>query len=531
MTTQPATPPSNPQLQRMGIVAVDDFRKQVRQALGEAFGDFMGQMPQALAEVSGKVPGLTERAALAELGRTLPQHLPRWIDAFTSRVDSQLIGGLASESEASGGGGEAVALAALELRAEDRYRKLVTELDARFNRIRLMVYVPVYTRALAPASLFRTLYDAADALKWPPSQRRLLVERFDALLVPKLEGIYQTLLDALMRIGKEVVKVAEPLPAKPAATIIAEAVKAMQPPADTSRLDDETSSMLQSVARRTDGAGYHDGLLAADLLALNEGKPLPGIGTDQGKTPIQRIGLAGHFLNVAIADALLPQDARPDHESVRFPLMKSALTDPSLFTSATHPLGSLIHEMLMKSAASRVNGNRETKRMAELLEAVLVQFDLAPEFVRQAMQGSAPVQQSQVDRFFDFQRQQAQQRRDFVISEAKRVVMRELEQSTFARDVPAPALRFINAAWGPLLTRRLIRHGMDHAAYQTALKQLETLIDMIETRSQQPPGAEWKSLLEQVARALVTEGIAPDQARAQAHALHAAYALPLAQAI
>lgn len=524
---------ANAQLQKLGAVAVEELRTLVRKSLAELVGGFLAQLPAVLTEQAPKLPGLQDRARLVDVARAIPHKAALWADAFAARVDAQLIGGVieADEDSGSSGGDEPVALAALELKAESRYAKLVTELDARLNRIRLMVYVAVHTRALAPASLYRTLYEIADTMPWPVKQRALLAERFDAIVVPQLDGFYHRLIDALARIGNQAVQAAAPLPPPKPAAVIAEVAKAMQPPADTSKLDDETASMLQAVARKADGAGYHDGLLAADLLALNEGKPLPGLEKDRVGVPIQRIGLAGHFLNVAIADALVPQEARPEHESVRFPLMKSALTDPSLFTSATHPLGSLIHEMLLKSATSRITGNREAKRMAELLEAVLVQFDLAPEFVRQAMQGSAPVQKTQIDRFFEFQRQQAQQRRDFVIGEAKRVVARHLEQASFGRDIPAPALRFINVAWGPLLTRRLLRHGAEHAAYQTALQQMDQLLDLIEARGTQPPGPAWKTLLEQLARGLVAEGVPAEKARQQAQALHAAYALPLAQAM
>src|SRR6185503_7208550 len=145
-------------------------------------------------------------------------------------------------------------------------------------------------------------------------------------------------------------------------------------------------------------------------------------------------------------------------------------------TSKTHPLGSLIHELLLKSATSRVTGNVETRRMAELLQQVLVQFDLA---------------------------------RDFVIAEAKRVVVRELEQATFGRNIPAPAIRFLNQAWGPLLTKRLLQHGAHSQQWKTALDQMDKLLDLLEARQ---PGtaapAEWKDLLQHMGAALVAEGMA-----------------------
>jgi hypothetical protein len=290
--------------------------------------------------------------------------------------------------------------------------------------------------------------------------------------------------------------------------------------------------MLENLALKSDGEGYTDGLLAADLLALNDGKPLPGVVEDQSWVPIQRVSLAGHFLNVVISDAMVPDDLKPHHETVRFPLMKSALTDDSLFTSKTHPLNSLINELLLKSATSRVTGNTETRRMAELLQQVLVQFNLAPEFVRQAMRTTSPIQDSQIQRFFELQKQQAQQRRDFVIAEAKRVVVRKLEEMTFARNIPAPGIRFLNAAWGPLLTKRLLQHGASSTQWKQSLDQMDKLLDLLEAR--QPgtaPPAEWKELLQQMGQALVAEGMDRAKVTEALQALEASRHIQLAEAI
>jgi hypothetical protein len=319
---------------------------------------------------------------------------------------------------------------------------------------------------------------------------------------------------------------------KAAAPAAPQSATTMQPPADPRHLDGDSIGMLQKLALKADGEGYTDGLLAADLLALADNKPLPGVMQDQSWIPIQRISLAGHFLNIVISDAMVPAELKPHHESVRFPLMKSALTDDTLFTSKTHPLGSLIHELLLKSATSRITGNVETRRMAELLQQVLVQFDLAPEFVRQAMRGSTPIQETQIQRFFELQRQQAQQRRDFVIAEAKRVVVRELEQATFGRNIPAPAIRFLNTAWGPLLTKRLLQHGAESPLWKGALAQMEQVMDLLEARKPgEGPAAEWQALLQQMGQALVAEGMPQDKVRTALQALEASRSTELAEAV
>jgi hypothetical protein len=539
----PANVPTTPEsahLQRLGAAAATELRKTVRVALTDVIGHFVQKLPEAVAEAVNRASNPTDSKALADLSRNIAPRANAWIETFCKQVDEHMIGGvaraLAEEAQVQSGGDDSVAVAGVELRAEERYQKLVTELDARLNRIGLMMYVPIYSKALAPASLCRSLQETAEALRWPPRQRRLLMEQFDRLVVPQLERVYRALIAAVTRIGSEAIKASSEaqkktgprraLPKPP------KGPQPMQAPTDQRHVDGLSLGMLESMALNSDGDGYTDGLLAADLLALNDGKPLPGVVQDQSWVPIQRVTLAGHFLNVVISDAMVPDELKPQHESVRFPLMKSALTDDSLFTSKTHPLGSLINELLLKSATSRVTGNPETRRMAELLQQVLVQFNLAPEFVRQAMNNTSPIQETQIQRFFELQKQQAQQRRDFVIAEAKRVVVRKLEEMTFARNIPAPGIRFLNTAWGPLLTKRLLQHGAGSAQWKLALDQMDKLLDLLEAR--QPgtaPAAEWKDLLQHMGQALVTEGMARAKVTEALQALEASRHTQLAEAI
>ena len=536
----PVQSPDPGHLQRLGAAAATELRKTVRVALTDVIGHFIQNLPAGINEAAGKASNPTDRNALTQLARDIPSQANGWIETFAKQVDQHLIGGLASalaeEALVPAGAEDSVALAGVELRAEERYQKLVTELDARLNRVALMMYVPLYSKALAPASLCRSLQESAETMHWPPRQRRLLLEQFDRLVVPQLERLYRALIAALTRIGVEAVKASgEGLKKTGSRRIVPPPPKGPQPmqaPGNPRQVDGASLGMLETMALKSDGEGYTDGLLAADLLALSDGKPLPGVVQDQSWVPIQRVSLAGHFLNVVISDAMVPDELKPQHESVRFPLMKSALTDDSLFTSKTHPLNSLINELLLKSATSRVTGNTETRRLAELLQQVLVQFNLAPEFVRQAMRTSSPIQETQIQRFFELQKQQAQQRRDFVIAEAKRVVVRKLEEMTFARNIPAPGIRFLNTAWGPLLTKRLLQHGAAGAQWKLALDQMDKLLDLLEAR--QPgsaPPTEWKELLQLMGQALVAEGMDRAKVTEALQALEASRHTQLAEAI
>lgn len=524
----------SPHLQRLSIAAVEELRQTVRAALTGLFANFVKRLAVAIGQLAGKELNSAQQRIYQNLIKSLTEGEERWIESFIQHVDTHLIGVLLSSKvkrDETAGSDDSISLANVELRAEARYKKMVTELDARVNRLRIMLYVPIYTKALAPAGLCRSLGDTADVMEWPPKLRRLLFEKFDALLIPELESFYTSLIASVTKIGATATKTATefaketaptPLPPRPK-----KPATQMTPPSDTGKVDAETLSMLQSIALKTEGVGYTDGLLAADLLALADHRPLPGVAQEHSWVPLQRMSLAGHFLNEVKSDPMVPDELQPQNESVRYPLVKAALTDETVLTSLAHPLNSMVNELLLKAATSRVTGNVETRRMADLLQQVLVQFDLAPEFVRQSMNTGQPLENTQIDRFFELQRQQAQQRRDFVISEAKRVVAQRLEFITLGRDTPAAAIKFLNQAWGPLLTKRLLQHGANHEIWNAAVALMEQLLDQLDDREpEEPASTEWKELTMTMIKALIAEGMSSDSIKAVLAVLDAARKSP-----
>lgn len=525
----------SPHHQRNSIAAAEGLREAIRQSLAGLFGKFTGQLSAALTSMVVKSSNPADKRTYQELSRFALAVAVHWTESFVQNVDAHLVGGALSEREAladkaaAGADDYSITLATVELRAEARYQKLVMELDARVNRLRLMIYMPVYTKALAPAGLCRSLLDTADALNWPSKNRRLLLEQFDSLFISGLEGLYKSLISALMQITTNAEKAStEPEPPPPPKRPKKWA-HTMTPPTDQKHLDPETASMLQTFARKADGTGYTNGLLAADLLALADNRPLPGLTHDQSWIPLQRMSLAGHFLNEAITDPMLPDEMKPQHESVRYPLLKSALTDETLFTTAAHPLGTMVHELLLKAATSRITGNAEARRIADLLHELMVQFDLSPDFVRQTMHLAQPVHETQVERFFELQRLQAQQRRNFVILEAKRVVANQLEYGTLGRDIPAPGIHFLNTAWGPLLTKRLLQHGAEHALSKAGAALMDQLLDQLEAREPANPApAEWKELTMTMGKALLAEGMSVDGVKVALTSLEEARKTPAA---
>lgn len=518
---------------RLGVAAAAELRQVVRSALIGVFGPFLKKLQVALL-----TPGVTpsrarDRLEDADLVRAVAHNEKLWIETFLRQVDVRFIGDTATDpaQRVQILPDDTMVASAAELRAEIRYKALVAELDASLNTARGTLYVPLSSRALAPAGLFRALQETANAMGWPMTRRAALFELFEQLFIPTLDGFYRGLSATIAR-----VQIVAPVErAAPAATPpLTAKLEAPTPPlsvptaaptatvkpttrhAVPEHLDNATRSMLAEQASMVVSDEYNDGRLAAELLALAEAQRIaPSTGNGGASSaPLQRMTLAGEFLNRAVADPLVPRDLRQHHEAVRFPLVKSALADVSLFTSATHPLATLVNEAMLKAATSRVTGDVEMRLSAERLHDVVAKFDLSPEFVRQAMDSAQPIPETQVQWFFDLQQRQAELRRETVINEAKRRVIRELEQSAFGRDIPSPALQFMKSAWGLLLTKRLVENGADHAGWRAGLVMLNKFLDVLETRGGTPT-SEWMQLVGVMTEELRATGV-PENACALA---------------
>lgn len=498
-------------LKRLGVAAADELRKKVRLAITDHFGEFLAQLPSALA---GQGP------EIGTLARAVSDQHRVWLDTYVQRVDAYMIGGAARRSDAAGAlaADAAVFTKAIE-RADNHHRKLVGELNVRVDRIRLTLFLPVYTQAMAPVGLVKSLRETADAMGWPPEQRKPLYELFDEQVIGQLGTLYRSLIGALKIIEPMAARAAAegPAPAPPSPTTLSAPVAASSSPAPPAKIvhhqplpqvDPHTVSMLQAFAEAAGDGLYNDASLAADLLSLAENKPLAGLADELHHLPLQRMSLAGRFLNDAISDPFVPDDMRSRHESVRFPVVKSALADSTMFTALIHPMNSLVNDLMLKSATSRLTGNTEARMAVERLEQVLVQFDLAPEFVREAMLTQQPIDEAQIQKFLEMRREEAAQRRQIVINEGRRLVLRELEMSTFGREVPEPAQKFLRGVWGSLLMKRLLRDGAAHERWKEVQKLTERLVDLVEERSLDPGASpEWLELMQTLGEKLAGEGL------------------------
>lgn len=486
-------------LQRLGSAAAESLRRTVRGELAWLLAPFMHHMPEALAEYEGLTADPVRRESIRELRGLFAIISERWVDTFIYAVDARLIGNGAGLDEAQPG--DELLSGRTELQAEEKYARLLNELDERLQNIRRTLYVPVNVRALAPAGLSRALQDTAQQLGWPAVHLKFLFARFGDDVLLRLGELYRGLIVALRAIGSTAQQVDLQLSSLPA--------HAPLPPREP-KVDDGTLSMLRHYAAEADERYYDDRSLAADLLALAEKQSMPDMAEEQRHAPLQRMSVAGQFFTEAVADPLLPRELRERQDAVRLPLVKTALADATLFTSPHHPVSSLVDEMMLKAATARVTGNEEERRAAERLEQLLVQFELAPEFVRQAILTQRPIDEAQIEKFLQAKRERAQERRQSVLHAVQRRVMEELRLSTFGREVPAAVHEFLHQCWGPLLMKGLLDHGPNDPRWRQDLDLVDQLVEQSELQGF-GEDEDWDALMLRLTQRMAMSGMRDDR--------------------
>jgi hypothetical protein len=484
--------------QRLGSAAAESLRRTVRGELAWLLAPFMHRLPEALAEYEGRAADPLVRAGIHELRRKFEVISERWVDTFIYAVDARLVGSGAGLDEAQPG--DELLSGRTELQAEEKYARLLAELDNRLQAIRRTLYLPVNVRALAPAGLSRALQDTAQQLGWPAAHMKFLFARFGEDVLLRLGELYRGLIVALRAIGSTAQQLDVQRSSLPQ--------QARSEPREA-RVDEGTLSMLRHYAAEADERYYDDRSLAADLLALAEKQSIPDLPDEQRHAPLQRMSVAGQFFSEAVADPLLPPELRQRQDAVRLPLVKTALADATLFTSPHHPVSSLVDEMMLKAATARVTGNEEERRAAERLEQLLVQFELAPEFVRQAILTQQPIDEAQVQQFLEAKRLRAQERRQSVLHAVQRRVMEELRLSTFSRQVPAAVLEFLHKCWGPLLMKGLLDHGPADPRWRQDLDLVDQLVEQSELGFGEDD--EWAALLLRLTQRMAMSGMRDDR--------------------
>ncbi len=260
--------------------------------------------------------------------------------------------------------------------------------------------------------------------------------------------------------------------------------------------------------------------LAGLLQTLIAGAASPAV---QAST--QRLSLAGRMFDDLMAEPMLPEPMRPAIEKLRYPVYKTALSDPSFFANQAHPLRKLLSDMVELAVSSQTSDAaqaqlRETMRTASALQT-------GPALMADALNSAQPVPEGEVEGFLTQMREQTRARREALLVRVRRQVAQELEVQTLGRQVPDPVMSLLRGGVGPLMAVRLLKNGRGSGPYQEAqslmegvLKSLEFIPpaspEVLETREQ---------LLSKIVTALADVGMGEDKVESLLNGLQEVYKL------
>ena len=325
-------------------------------------------------------------------------------------------------------------------------RQRLCDLIERLNREQGLALPPL---ALEPASWLGAFHAALVRCEIKPTVRSALLSLYDHMLVPSMAGWMEQALRSLSE--------REPGLRR-----------------DRSRrhgVDQRTLHCLRQVAAASQRS--EDADLARSLVEVLHDPDAPL----WARAAEQRVRMVGQMINGILNDALLPAAVHPLFESLRMPLIKSALADSSFLTHHGHPVRGLVQELATMAASAQVLGRTALDRTQQLAREVQSQFDLSASFVMFAMQEARVLPLADEQHFDAECKAQEHHRRQEVLQRGRNLVAAQLDESLLASDLPLAISELIDKAWAPLMNLRLLRHGRESVQWRGAVARLEQLVE------------------------------------------------------
>lgn len=449
---------------------------------------------------------------------------------------------------------EELAIASMDAKAGGQFRDALFELERRLPALAPATRVRANFDVLSPRALCTAFQRAlADTdIEFP--LKLVIYKLFDRLVVSALGGLYERLITLLET--NDIHHVVPPqgvgAQAAPAARVDAQTaamlhglmgpsaaapgggsgVGSAYPP--TGAYPTQTVGAASAFAAMPPGpgsawgapiwSGATDTSLAQDLASIARGDHPADVAPPQSEALLRRMQLVGGMLNGVLADPYLPAGTRVAIDSLRFPLLKSALSDSEFFASAAHPVRALLNDVAVMAAGSRTSDAPRQQQVEELIRQLREQIDLQAAVVRSALAQTQPLSDEIAEGFLDAQIEQARRRRKAVIDKIRQRVSLELEEHRRARELPKNTGVLLRSAWAPMMGLALLRHGPDSQAWQAGAELLRRVLDTLDPRIE---GAAVDQLCADLSQALNQTGLAADRV----DAMIAAFRLECAQVV
>lgn len=530
---------------------------EIVQGLGDraraVFSELMRKMfegaDDALFEMSEKARSNDEQRLYFDTMRVLRLEQPKIVGRFLSQLGESLLSSGARDAgtvdidfehlslKPTEALEESIAISNMEAKADGLFRDLVWELDRRLDALARLHRLPLASNCLAPSSICGAFRRAIEPLDIEFDTKLVVYKLFDRGVIRNLGEFYSQALSWLEAQGVKSapsVPVVEPSRWSPAGATVDRATLdalhalgenlpgAAEPPAGGSPPGPGAGyGSLPPGAFANVPGSYSDAALAAEL-ASSLGGPSA---TAWAQAATQRLALVGRLFADILGDPNVPSSLKPSIEQLRFPVIKTALSDAGFFNDPRHPVRSLVHEIATMVAASRAVDTDGQREVEWLVREVRAQFDLDAERVRPNLHEASPLGKPDIEAFLSQIEVQARVRREAILAKVKRIVAEELTLRTIGREIPAVAWPLFNAGWAPLMCVRLLRYGVRSEVWKEGLARLDELLAGMHPAHKEP---ELRSRRDAVIAALSSDlrkvGISEDKCARLLDGLRQAYA-------
>ena len=408
-----------------------------------------------------------------------------------------------------------IAVQNMATKAEGLYKALLWDISGRLKTLIDEQHAPISAEALAPATICLAFRKAAETLNIGHDVELVVFKLFDRLVISKLADLYARVQNFLKLQGVRSSAVAianrgigagladdgrsEPTTASAAPPNFAN-TPGQAPPHQEFRaptglaaalmtsggFDAQTFASLQRLGASSNGAGSADPLdygtasLAADLAAASLGQPIAGWSPRQTTAYVQRANLVGHMFNEFLADPHLSSELRPQFDELRMATMKVALKDIAFVVDPDHPVRKLINELATLASTARVGGPVQLDRIADLVQQIQKQFEVAAEALRKPSPEIELLGIEQAERFIEQQMAQTAARRASMVRKVRQIIAEELQLRTRGLTISDELRPLLNSLWAPMMAMHLVHRGPDSVEWRRGIDSLERLLAMLD---------------------------------------------------
>ncbi|MGH8504414.1 MAG: DUF1631 family protein, partial [Stenotrophobium sp.] len=195
----------------------------------------------------------------------------------------------------------------------------------------------------------------------------------------------------------------------------------------------------------------------------------------------QRTELIGRMFDGFKGDPSLPETIKPILETLRFPVLKAALADPSFLSNSEHPLRVLLRDLATTAASSaRTSRHDPTANLSALSQAMAPLLTPDAPVVRANIDQPEPVTEEAVQSFLGHMDKDATTRRKVIVQRGIQRVDQELQQVVESRELLATAELLIDRALRPLLGLTLLRHSIVSPIWKNSLEMAKRVIHSVD---------------------------------------------------